>query len=245
MYSNMTFHKIKLIYLLFVYVFICMPVVAEASCSFGADKDSSDSIKIDRRKRGKSGNSADIIIPSIPASPQATAFQRVGEYKVNNASGTPNISIPLYELDHHGYKIPITLRYLPTPLKHGYNYDVTGHGWALNLGSCISRTIESWPDEKYDFKLNVTPINRDLSLRDERNNISEYIEQCDLGRDRFNVTLPNGESFNFFITNSNGNISIVAGTQGYDIQFIRSNDNHITSFTVYDNSGVQYLFDKL
>ena len=244
MYSNMTFHKIKLIYLLFVYVFICMPVVAEASCSFGADKDSSDSIKIDRRKRGRSGNSADIIIPSIPASPQATAFQRVGDYKVNNASGTPDISIPLYELDHHGYKIPITLRYLPTPLKHGYNYDVTGHGWALNLGYCISRTIESWPDEKYDFKLNVTPINRDLSLRDERNNINEYIEQCDLGRDRFNVTLPNGESFSFFITNSNGNISIVAGAQGYDIQFVRSNDNHITSFTVYDNWGVQYLFDK-
>lgn len=190
-----------------------------------------------------SGNPTDMLIPSIPASPQATAFQRVGDYQVNNASGVPDISIPLFELDHHGYKMPITLRYLPTPLKHGYNYDVTGHGWALNLGSCISRTIESWPDEKYDFKLNVAPIDRDLSLAYEGNNVGDYIEQCDLGRDRFNVTLPNGKSFSFFITNYSGNISIVSGVLGYDVQFNCSQTKHITSFTVIDNSGVQYLFD--
>lgn len=233
--------------LLFCSVFTVVPVFADTH-NFSFPQDSAkipqDSTGIKKKKKGKSGNPADIIIPSIPASPQATAFQRVGEYKVNNASGTPDISIPLYELDHHGYKIPITLRYLPTPLKHGYNYDVTGHGWALNLGSCVSRTIESWPDEKYDFNLNIAPINRDLSLRDDRNRVGEIIEQCDLGRDRFSVTLPNGVSFSFFITNSNGNISVVAGERGYDVQFVRSNDNHITSFTVYDNSGVQYFFDN-
>ena len=32
---------------------------------------------------------------SIPASPQALAFQRVGEFDVNNSSGIPDINIPL------------------------------------------------------------------------------------------------------------------------------------------------------
>ena len=233
--------------LLFCSVFTGVSVFAETyNLSFPQDSANipQDSVGIKKKKKVKSSNSADLIIPSVPASPQATAFQRVGEYKVNNASGTPDISIPLYELDHHGYKIPITLRYLPTPLKHGYNYDVTGHGWTLNMGSCISRTIESSPDERFDFKLNTYPIDRDFSLRDDRDKIEEFIELCDLGRDRFNATLPNGESFSFFITNYGGNTSVVAGAQGYDIQFALSSDKHITSFTVYDKSGVQYLFDK-
>lgn len=233
--------------LLFCSVFTGVSVFAETyNLSFPQDSANipQDSVGIKKKKKVKSSNSADLIIPSVPASPQATAFQRVGEYKVNNASGTPDISIPLYELDHHGYKIPITLRYLPTPLKHGYNYDVTGHGWTLNMGSCISRTIESSPDERFDFKLNTYPIDRDFSLRDDRDKIGEFIELCDLGRDRFNATLPNGESFSFFITNYGGNTSVVAGAQGYDIQFALSSDKHITSFTVYDKSGVQYLFDK-
>ena len=75
---------------------------------------------------------AQASIPSAPTSPQAEAFKRLGEFTVNNSSGIPDISIPLFELDHCGYKIPITLRYIPTPIKPGYNYVVCGFGWTLS-----------------------------------------------------------------------------------------------------------------
>jgi YD repeat-containing protein len=192
-----------------------------------------------------SSSSTPSLQPSIPASPQATAFQKVGEYTVNNASGTPDISIPLYELDHHGFKIPITLRYMPTPLKPGYNYDVTGHGWTLSLGSCVSRTIESWPDENFDFKLNVAPLDKTHYYVIDGNRVGEIIDQCDLGRDRFSVTLPDGGSFQFVITNDGKKISVITSDVAYDVKFERSDKKNIRSFTVTDNSGVQYLFDNI
>ena len=191
------------------------------------------------------GNNSDVTLtPTLPASPQAAAFQRAGEYTVNNASGIPDISIPLYELDHHGYKIPIVLRYMPTPLRRGYNYDVTGHGWSLSLGSCVSRTIVSLPDEKKRFMLDLHPIDRTLHVNPDAQQLSQYIEACNFEHDRFNVTLPNGESFGFFIVNYNGNISVLSAKKGYDIQFDWPNQGwDINSFTITDPSGVQYLFD--
>ena len=192
------------------------------------------------------GNNSDVTLtPTLPASPQAAAFQRAGEYTVNNASGIPDISIPLYELDHHGYKMPVTLRYLPTPLKRGYNYDVTGHGWTLSLGSCVSRAIVSSPDENTDFSLDIHPIDRTLYVSIDRDQLYQYIENCNLGYDRYNVTLPDGQSFGFFITNVNGTISISSAERGYDIQFYRPSQREISCFTVTDPSGVQYLFDNI
>ena len=196
----------------------------------------------------RDGTPVPLLLPSAPASPQATAFQKAGEYTVNNASGIPDIAIPLYELDHHGYKIPITLRYLPTPLKPGYNYDVTGHGWSLNLGSCVSRTIESWPDEIHDFELYIAPIDHPLSLSLDKNRVAEILNQCDLGRDRFNVTLPNGDAFSFCIVNSGGHYYITEAEDSYKVDFALTEIgayNHITSFTLTDNYGVQYLFDTI
>ena len=135
----------------------CISVFAGVRASFMVSPDTikipSDTIGTDTTLVRINGQQGPFLSPSIPSSPQAEAFQRVGDYTVNNASGMPDISIPLYEIDHHGYKIPIALRYIATPLKPGYNYDVTGHGWTLTLGSCISRTITSQPDENSNFKV--------------------------------------------------------------------------------------------
>lgn len=94
-----------------------------------------------------SGQQANPIIPDTPPSPQAEAFNRLGNFEVNNNYGVPDINIPLFEIDFHGYKIPLTLHYEATPMKSGYNYDVTGLGWTLSGNSCVSRTIKDRADE--------------------------------------------------------------------------------------------------
>ena len=96
-------------------------------------------------------NSAQGLIPDVPPSPQAVAFNRLGDYQLNNNYGAPDINIPLFEIDFHGYKIPLTLHYEATPLKPGYNYDVTGLGWTLSGNSCVSRTIKDRADEAGRF----------------------------------------------------------------------------------------------
>ena len=82
------------------------------------------------------------IVPDTPPSPQAVAFNRLGDYQVNNNYGAPDINIPLFEIDFHGFKIPLALHYEASPLKPGYNYDVTVLGWTLSGNSCVSRTIK-------------------------------------------------------------------------------------------------------
>lgn len=101
---------------------------------------------------------ADDITSKMPSTPQAEVLTKRGDFAINNPSGTPDISIPLLEIDAHGFKIPLTMRYMPRPLKPGYNYDLCGFGWSLNSTYCISRNIESLADEEADFTLSYKKI---------------------------------------------------------------------------------------
>lgn len=178
------------------------------------------------------------LYPTIPTSPQAEAFQRVGDYTVDNASGIPDISIPLYEINHHGYKIPLRLRYIATPLKPGYNYDVTGIGWSLTFGSCITRTIESLPDEDTNFNLSTEHLQDYFTNRP--NGISEELNMYNWQFDKFNAVLPDGRSFNFFICNDQyqGLHYVVS-----DKRFKISKSSDLSCFTVTDETGIVYTFD--
>jgi len=42
------------------------------------------------------GQGTQNIVPSIPTSPQAAAFQKYGDLNINYATGIPNIDIPLF-----------------------------------------------------------------------------------------------------------------------------------------------------
>jgi YD repeat-containing protein len=178
------------------------------------------------------------VTPSTPASPQAEAFQRLGDFVVNNASGMPDINIPLYTIDYYGYKIPVTLRYIATPLKPGYNYDVTGCGWALSLGSCISRTIASAPDENHDFKLSQQMLNG--YFKDYGDRFNGYNYQYD----EFRAVLPNGNAFQFYINKgSSGDYQYIVSTNKYYKITVHTTPTNISGFTVIDDSGVHYSFD--
>lgn len=183
-----------------------------------------------------SAPTAQASIPSAPTSPQAEAFKRLGEFTVNNSSGIPDISIPLFELDHCGYKIPITLRYIPTPIKPGYNYDVCGFGWTLSTSYCISRTIESLPDEEENFKLSDFMA---LHYKEWKNSLSSL----NFAYDKFHANLPNGKSFDFAIVNENGKL-VYKTSETTSLQIsCRYNEGNIYSFEVIDEAGIKYTFD--
>lgn len=179
--------------------------------------------------RSSSDNS---LFPQIATSPQAEAFQKVGDYTVNNSSGIPDISIPLYEIDHCGYKMPLTLRYIATPLRPSYNYDVTGRGWTLSSGYCITRSIEYMPDESNNFQLH--PITPNMG------NVYGY----NLRYDQFHATLPNGSSFYFYMRKENNQLEYVISDRKEWKITCNANSLDIESFIVTDNTGVKYYFTK-
>ncbi len=176
------------------------------------------------------------LMPIVPTSPQAEAIQRYGKYEVNNSTGTPDIAVPLFEINHRGYQMPMVLRYSPQPLKPGYNYDVFGHGWSLSVNSCISRSIESIPDEWRDFKIETNKLS-------DTYHIFEAIGACNFSHDKFSATLPNGTSFDFVIDKSPSGALEYIVSNGVNVKISCVGVYNISSFTVIDDQGVKYTFD--
>lgn len=221
--------------LLSLMVACLLPIVGVAQNDSGrtAGKDTNLPSNPDSTEMPRLRDANTSLSPQITTSPQAEAFQKVGDYTINNSSGIPDISIPLYEIDHCGYKIPLTLRYIATPLRPSYNYDVTGHGWTLSSGYCITRSIEYIPDEANYFELHQ--ISSVMG-----NNVFGY----NFRYDQFHATLPDGSSFYFYMRKENNQLEYVLSdrkewkiTCNYDIY-------NIYSFIVTDNTGIKYYFTK-
>lgn len=190
-------------------------------------------------------NTCTEIMPDIPPSPQAVAFNRLGDYQVNNNYGAPDINIPLFEIDFHGYKIPLSLHYEATPLKPGYNYDVTGLGWTLSGNSCVSRTIKDRADEYGRFN---NPFILD-SFYDQSGHLKRYMDYANeldwmnFQYDNYNIVLPSGRSIPFFMYKDNGAMTYKLLSSDSNVQIVCSyGSNSIDSFTVTDEQGVTYSF---
>ncbi len=190
-------------------------------------------------------NSSTELIPDTPPSPQAVAFNRLGDYLVNNNYGAPDINIPLFEIDFHGYKIPLTLHYEASPLKPGYNYDVTGLGWTLSGNSCVSRTIKDRADEYGRFN---NPFALD-SFYDHSGHLKRYMDYANeldwmnFQYDSYNIVLPSGRSIPFFMYKENGAMTYKLLSSDSNVQIVCSyGSNSIDSFTVTDEQGVTYSF---
>lgn len=187
------------------------------------------------------------IRPDIPPSPQAVAFNRLGNYQVNNNYGAPDISIPLFEIDHHGYKIPLTLHYEAAPMKPGYNYDVTGLGWTLSGNSCVSRTIKDRADEvvRYNYS---SPFMLD-PFEDKQGHALKYgehqneLDQMNYQYDSYNIVLPSGRTIPFFMYKRDG---VMQYERLYFDRAVKISctysSNSIDAFTVTDEKGVEYSF---
>ncbi len=89
----------------------------------------------------------DIAFPKVlEMSPNAASIAQYQDCPVSYYSGTPEISIPLYEIDVDGFKLPITLSYHASGIRVAQEASWVGLGWALNVGGTISRTIKNFDD---------------------------------------------------------------------------------------------------
>lgn len=189
------------------------------------------------------------FVPEVPTSPQAQAFSRLGSFDVNNSSGVPDISIPLFTIDFYGYIIPLTLRYEAQPLKPGYNYDVFGLGWGLSGNSCISRVINDRADE---YGPNNNPFLLD-TFYESNNSGKRFVNYCDrldemnFRYDSYNITLPSGRNIPFFMYSEQGSLQykLLASDSNVKIvcNYSTSSLGSINSFIVTDEDGVQYTFN--
>ncbi|WP_315087433.1 PKD domain-containing protein [Bacteroides heparinolyticus] len=91
------------------------------------------------------GQTYDLSIPVM--SPEAASLGRFGAYPISYYTGTPDISIPLYQLNVHNLEIPITLQYDASGFIPNKDSGKVGHDWVLMAGGVITRSVNSVPDE--------------------------------------------------------------------------------------------------
>ncbi len=80
-------------------------------------------------------------------SPTAASLGQYGDVPVSLYTGTPNISIPLYELPGRHLSLPIGLSYHASGIKVETIPGWVGSGWSLNAGGVITRTVKGVPDD--------------------------------------------------------------------------------------------------
>ena len=90
------------------------------------------------------------IASVIPASPQAQLFDQYLNHTIDEASGVPDIQIPLYDIHLKEITIPITLTYNASGIKYRQFDGEVGVGWNIHsTGYRISRTINGRPDDQF------------------------------------------------------------------------------------------------
>lgn len=83
----------------------------------------------------------------VPASPNAAALGKFGEIPIGLFTGTPNISIPIYEVRSRELTLPISVNYHSSGVKVEEIGSWVGLGWSLSANYSISRSVMGLPDE--------------------------------------------------------------------------------------------------
>ena len=89
-------------------------------------------------------------LPSAPLTaltPNAASLGLYGDIPVSLFTGTPNISIPLYNIEVKDFVLPVSLSYHAAGIRPDQRASWTGLGWTLNVGGVITRNVNDMPDD--------------------------------------------------------------------------------------------------
>lgn len=187
----------------------------------------------------------------VPASPTASSLVAYADYPVSHYTGVPDISIPLYEIDIDGYKLPITLSYHASGVRVNQEASWVGLGWALNAGGVVSRTVKCADD----FHEYYTPnIQRGYYDGPEASNpysedfYSGFIVDGTIYRtliadsepDIFRYSIPEG-SGKFLIDKSRG-AALFDKSANVKVELLT--ENFKKYFNLITSDGTQYLFKE-
>ncbi len=86
-----------------------------------------------------------------PESPQAKQIREVTMPAPALSTGASTFSVPLYELEVEGVKIPFTLNYRSNGIRLDDNPFPIGYGWTFSPPLRVCRQIMGRPDERFQF----------------------------------------------------------------------------------------------
>jgi hypothetical protein len=196
----------------------------------------------------------------VPPSPTVANLMNFEEVPVDNYTGQPDISIPLYSKQLNSeLSLPLFLKYSTMGIRIEQRSGWVGTGWSLDAGGVISRTIRGYADEQvksgsYDEVIgifhNADFWNFDNLTIDQK---QEFIWNVDGDWDNKYDSQPDlyqfsmlGMSGRFVIVKEGG--QFVAKQLDMDqklkIDFTMDSNKTITGFTITDPNGYKYYFGE-
>jgi len=179
------------------------------------------------------------LINVSPQSPDAAILGKFGNIPVGYSTGTPNISIPIYEIKIGKIDLPVSLDYHAGGIRVDDIASSVGIGWALNAGGIISRQLKGFPDENGGY---LTAPSETAIFKDPGHYYQYlYGANADYEPDIFSYSIQGGSGkFEF---NKDGSVFQIPVSDNR-IQYIPSTQSTPTSFTITDPNGVVYVFDQ-
>ena len=182
--------------------------------------------------------SPELLMPN----PTAASLGKYIESPVDQSTGIPDITIPLYEVKDGNLSLPISLKYHLGGLKVAETASDIGMGWSLHAGGMISRTVQGFPDEMPNGYIeNFDVIQNGNVDFDADLYITGYV---DFEPDIFTFSA-GGYSGKFFYTNKGW---ATVTSQNLKIESLvddsLSPDPMISSFKITTPDGLIYYFGK-
>jgi len=183
----------------------------------------------------------------VPPAPEAAALGKFGEIPIGTYTGTPQISIPLHNIQSRGLSLPISLDYHASGIKVDEIASSVGLGWSLLAGGVITRVVNGLPDE--------TPArgfwNTDHTLIDSLYNIYPQVQDSllsiglELVMGGFTETTPDQYFFNF--GTYAGKMLVTPNQEAYAIPYQKLKIEiigQLEKWIITDPQGIQYVFDQ-
>lgn len=179
-----------------------------------------------------------------PPSPSAYELGRYGEVPIGLFTGSPDISVPLYDFNSKELSIPLFLHYNSNGIKVDQLSTKVGLGWNLFSGGIITRTVRQNPDELRGME-HPDILDEDFMTPSWINYFDQLIHQIDGISQPINLDgEPDNFVFNFlgrtgeFTYNNDHEIVLL---NNFSLKVIYDPEGE-GGFLIIDEKGVEYYF---
>ncbi len=94
----------------------------------------------------------------IPPAPEAASLGKYGNVPLSLFTGTPSVSVPLYQLAGNNLSLPIQLSYNAGGFNPQEIAGWVGLGWSLSAGGVVTRSVNGNPDDATNYFKTPSPL---------------------------------------------------------------------------------------
>jgi len=173
----------------------------------------------------------------IHRSPNSSSFAKYGDIPVNNYTGVPNISIPIYTIKSGDIEVPLTLSYHAGGIQVAQEASWVGLGWSLSQGGSITRNVRGIDDFCEDLACYSSGHPNEGNL--------PKIEPGDIGADQFNFSSVKQSQYFNIVTEYTDPApdAFHYNILGYSGTFILPKNNGLSGVSVMQN-GLKFEYNQ-